>query len=483
MRGSLQLLTAFLTILILGPNAFGAGLERAVFSSAGLRIFPKLGDELPDEVSFFPTRIVNPCSDDPSKTCIRWKLVTSLGIQANDVLPSIISGLNIWNQQQNLKFQFVYAGIATTQGIPYATVPGSEPAEIARDQFGNQIITGDVLISFAPPEGMFSEGMISSVVKYLVPELADERAKTQWAGIFLNPSYQPNNDYQLTRVIAAEAGRVLGLSGSAMKSSLLYPFLPPTPQMVALTEDDLIWAQALTLSDAPANLGSLSGRIVSGETGQPIVSAPVFLIPADAADAFSQTADWGFAKHQAFTDDDGIFWFKRLPPGDYVVAAGSLKDFGISTTSLDDFTAALGYPDELGIEFYDGATRESNQEAALSFSPSLIYSAATVHVVASEETSSVNFISNVADPQIERVSAEGSSNETLSQYEFRLEDRMTALRELDAETPKAAKKFGGCLIEVEARANLFGLLFALVLGVLFVVGRRRELSRFESQQF
>jgi hypothetical protein len=483
MRGSLQLPVALLMVLTLGQEVLGAGLERAVFSAVGLRVFPKLGEELPENAVFLPTRIQNPCSDEPSKTCIRWKLVTGPGIQANDVLPSIISGLNIWNQQQSLNIQFVYAGIATTQGIPYATVPGSDPLEIATDEFGNSIISGDFLISFDPPQGMFSEGMISSVVKYLVPQLADERAKTQWAGIFLNPSYQPNNEYQLTRVIAAEAGRVLGLSGSAMKSSLFYPFLPPTPQMVSLTEDDLIWAQALTSSDLPANLGSLSGRLVSGETGQPVVSAAVFLIPADAVDAFSQTADWGFAKHQSFTDEDGSFLFERLPPGDYVLATGSLMDFELSQTSFDDFTAALGYSNQMGIEFYDGAERESNQEPALSFSPALIYSAATIHVVASEETSSVNIISNVADPQIEKVSAEGSSNETLSEYEFRLEDRMTALRELNAEAPAAAKKFGGCSIEVGATANLFGLLFVLALAALFVGGRRRELFRSEFRRF
>ncbi len=483
MRGSLQLPVALLMVLTLGEEVLGAGLERAVFNSAGLRVFPKRGEELPEDAVFLPARVQNPCSDDPSKTCIRWKLVTGPSIQANDVLPSIISGLNIWNQQQSLKFQFVYAGIATTQGIPYATVPGSDPLEIAKDEFGNEIITGDFLISFAPPEEMFSEGMISAVVKYLVPQLAEEKAKTQWAGIFLNPNYQPNNAYQLTRVIAAEAGRVLGISGSAMKASLFYPFLPPTPQMVSLTDDDLIWAQALTSSDIPANLGAVSGRIVSGETGEAVVSATVFLIPANAADAFSQTADWSLAKHQAFTDEDGSFLVQSLPPGDYIIATGSLKDFGLSQTSFDDFTAALGYPDQLGIEFYDGAERESNQEAALSFSPALIYSAATIHIVASEETSGVNIISNVADPQIEKVSAEGSSNETLSEYEFRLEDRMTALRELNAEAPKAAKKFGGCSLEVGATANLFGLLFVLGLAALFVGGRRKELSRSEFRRF
>ncbi len=483
MRGNLHLLVAVILVSFLADKLSAAGIERGVFDSVGLRIFPKLAEDLPENALFLPAQIQSPCSQDPSITCIRWKLVTPASIPVNDVLPSIISGFNVWNQQQNLKVQFVYAGTSTASGIPYVTIPGTEPAEIARDEFGNQMVAGDFLVSFVPPQGMFSEGMISSVVKYLIPQLADAKAKTQWAGIFLNPSYQPNTAYQLTRVIASEAGRVLGLSGSAMKSSLLYPFLPPTPQMVSLSDDDLLWAKELLSIDVPATLGSMSGSVVSGETGDPVVSAAVFLIPADAADAFSQTADWSLAKHQAFTDESGVFAFKRLTPGDYIVAVGSLKDFQLSKTSFDDFTAALGFSENLGIEFYDGAERESNQEPSLSFSPSLVYLAAAVHVVASEETTGVDFIANVADPQLEKRSAPGSSNETLSQYAFQLDDRLNSMREMDAEMPKGSSKMRGCSLAMGVTVNLFGLLFALALAALFVVGRRRELSHSESRRF
>ena len=485
MRGPIRFVPWLFIILSLClQSVLGAGQERAVFSDTGLRIWTKHGDAVPDNAQIYSPRIQSACADEPQKVCITWKLVLRPGVEVDAVLPSILTGLSVFSQKPELKIKFVYAGVSSSMGIPYEVVPDSDPVEVATDEHGNQIVGGDFLISFSPGDDVqFAEGVVSSLVKYLIPQPMDSVAKTQWGGIFLNPAYNPNEDYQLARVIASEVGRLLGVSGSAMKQSLFYPFLPPAATVVELSEDDLMWTQSLYASDVPhSGTGSLSGRIKSGADGQPIAGAAVFLIPAQTLEVFAQTADWQLARFQAFSDEEGRFEFPRLTAGDYFLAAGTLTDFGLDPGHFDDWMAAFAGGGSIGIEFYDGAERESNLENSMSFSPALIRAAATIHVVAAEETSGVELISNVVNKDVEPIKASGSTNESPSQYQFDLEERLRGLRTQESQLERVETARSGCVLYSAKQKNSLSLtleLAALVLVALFGVGRRRELFHSE----
>jgi len=470
--------------IIFTSSLFAGGQGRAVFSDQGLRIFTKLDEELPENFLALSPMIQEPCPENPAKVCIPWKLVLAPGMDIQTVLPSILTGFNVWNQRQDLKLNFVYNGLATVAGVPYRVVPGSDPVQIEKDEFGNEIVDGDFLVSFVPPPEMsFGAGGVSKIIQYLVPQQQQGLARISWGGIYLNPQLQPNQQYSLPFLIASEAGRLVGLSSSAMKRSLLYPLLPATPQAPQLTEDDLQWAREIYgLSPTGPQFGRMSGTVHHGLDDKPIPGAVVYAFSDVKREEFSSTADFTLASYQALSDEDGIFKFPAMQPGSYFVVVGSVRDFGLNKNQFDDWMAAVGFDNELGVEFYDGGERESNQEPSITFSPVLVMAAATVHVAAGQETERVDIISNVADPSIEAVYAVGSTNETLSQYQFNVADRIRTMKEAEqAQQPQRQSSRMACALSVDSSSlgsSQIAELFALGLMALFAAGLRREWFRF-----
>jgi hypothetical protein len=464
LRASLSLfLLAFVEM-----NAVAGGIDRFAFSTAGKRVDLLSSQVSTNELVFVEAKIQQTCLSDSNKVCVHWDLV--LNDSANEIIYSgrLKDALSIWSSDPNLKIAFHYGGV-----IPANPLPG--PA----DEFGNETYDGNFLVSFVPPKDiLFAPNEVSTTRRYVKPNLQTKTGEIKWAGIYFNPSYKPERDYDLRSALLHEIGRALGLSPSAVPPSVMYPVRIASGPKNSLHFDDLVWAGTKYGTDTfLKKSGSLSGRFLSGKDGSAVVGAHIQALSADKIQAFSQSQNRDLFLSGSFSKEEGRFIFPILPPGDYVLLGESAYQTPASLPLLDDWLRKYSSSEVFETEFYDGKGRESNQEPMYAFSPQSIFYAARVSVQATVETTGVTFISNVADPKIPLIEAPGSSAEKLSGVASPQQQEASKMPDTSAQ-PAADSSSGGCALNAsqsnpETWFSLLPLAFALFLLVPIRQGQTR----------
>jgi len=337
-------------------------------------------------------------------------------------------------------------------------VISGNPSPTTTDPFGNFVV------SFKPPtEIVFSDGEVSFTQVYVQPELTSQSGEIRWAGIFFNPKYQPEKDYDLRAALLHEIGRSLGLAPSAATSSVMYPLKIQSVSKGVLSSDDTAWAGSFYGGDAYAQkTGKISGEVLSGKDSSPWIGAHIQALHFEDQQKFAQTLNRGLFVSGAFSKEKGKFTLVGLPPGNYILLAEADTNMPVPLSFLDAWLKKFSKAEVFETEFYDGAERESNQEAILSFSAQSIYYAASVGVAAGKETTGVSFITNVGDPKTPLIKAKGSTSEVLSKY---IPPKQAASSsESDEASPDGSS--GGCHLKLDgdfSLASLLSLIFALFL--------------------
>lgn len=441
-----------LILVFCQPVLWAGGLDRLLFESSGKRI----------SVSEFQTEnqaiVVHPKLFQSEAT---WKLVLPPWLLETDVLPSIQWAFNLWNMEENISMNFVYAGLRLDKSIPYTTI----------DAFGNQAIEGDFFISFDPPaEVIFEDGVVSKTVEYVIPDLVTGQGEVRWAGIFFNPAYIINYDYNLVSVLAHELGRIMGLAPSSQRSAILYPTRPAIESSLPkLSEDDIYWAASLyPVADFLPSVGKVSGKVINGDTGKGLVGASVSLLSLADRERFSTTLEKNLTRQSSLSSKDGQFEFSAVPPGEYLVLVESFNDISLAPELLDEWMRVFHDSNYFPIEFYDGAGRESNQESFYGFSAQSVFLAATIVVEAAGETNNIVVVTNSADSSKTKIEAPGSNHEKLSAVTVKM--GAISYSDLNLKDVSASAGAGGCQLgrsDLSDRSSLLWIFFALT--ALFLI--------------
>ena len=151
-----------------------------------------------------------------------------------------------------------------------------------------------------------------------------------------------------------EAGHMLGISHTAIKSATMHYVLPSGLAARSLeTDDELVYFKAYGDSLTLAGSNRISGTVENGQTSAPVGGAVVFLIDAATSDTTGCE----------FTLGDGAFTFVGVPSGEYYVSIYPLN----GTAPLNYIEAGNINPlvegivdDNFNPEWYDAA--ESNSD-------------------------------------------------------------------------------------------------------------------------
>jgi hypothetical protein len=406
---------------------------------------------------------------------VNWAFVSDDINDESNFKDDIEDALELWSAVENVDINFNYQGYESDTSIPYEYETDGFTKKL--DSFGNPIISGAFHISFTPPaEISFPENTISVSKQYIVPNLSEDKADVMWGAIYLNPNFEAGSDYNLKAVVAHEMGRLMGLSPSASKESLMFPVdnFPPNKN-VSLTTDDAIWAAShYAAPEIVQQLGSISGVVLNGEDGTPWLGAHLELIPSSKRDKFYQTLDRGLAIAGTFSKQEGEFKFEGLPPGEYFLIAESLGGLNISLDLFGEWVGLFGSSENFELEFYDGAGRESNFEAIYSFSPQSIFYAAVLIVEPGDNNSGVSLITNTPNATgDEIITSDGAINEILSLYI----PEISGINLLDVSDDLGLGLGDGCVMRPN-RAAAFSYLL-MIAAVLFLLllsrqGRKEE---------
>ncbi len=479
MKGSAYVI---LGIIIFGQNSvLAGGFESLIFSQEGRLVHPQEGEALPEDLRVIDSRVLKTCPESQGKKCVEWDLAVPAEFTGvAQIIERIQNVFSVFSNQLGFDIYFQHRSVIHDVGIPYQYVGNA----IELDEFENPIVTGNFRISYLPSaEIEFDEGeaaVASRSYKYIVPDLEANRGDIRWGGIFINPSLVEGSDYSLERVMMNEAGHLIGLSPSAVRSAKMFPVLPQAQlTTVQLHTDELAWVRAAyPAANAFDGRGTVSGEVIDGDTGDKHVGAHIELIPMSKKNIFAQQGLATLGETGAFSRADGKFEIQGVPAGDYLVIIERLSAIHPDPSVWDDAIFALGSTKEFVTEFYDGAERESNHESAYGFSPQLILLAATIKVVAGETTSGIQIITNTLDQNAAVINAQGSSNESLAEISDDVDERLAALK--GAEPPAIPKASGAFKMSCELSGDTafdykdYGLSFALVLwGALVFVLRKR----------
>jgi len=498
LRGVIQtiLIFAFVPVWLIA-----GGRDHALFISNGKRFDIYSTEELPKNIIGLSPLLAQACGGESSNLCINWKLgLKSPSMEAN-IQPIVSSAMQLWRMEYDsgeggvqpaAPFEFTYEGVLDSNELPFEMIG----EEIALDSFGNEILSGDFVISMDPPQDVLSyfQDKPSEYVfskQYLVPHLSLKTADISWAGIFINPAYLPepygncqntpvcirmtgSGNLSLKAILVSEIGRkFLGLSTSTLSKSLLYPVQNPkiSKSYIEPQAEDRIWLDEIYgLESFNTPTSWIEGQIRSGTDASSWTGATVFAIPDSEIESFSTSSDAALAVSAAVTDESGKFKIK-LPPGQYVLFAESLISDRFPISSFDEATQVFGRNLVFQEDFYDGEGRESNIEPS-QYSPRSIFYSALVTSVVDKKTTGVEFYTN--EPAAPKVYlAEGSSNELLSNFEFGdLTESLTASLALDMAWSSGSAS--GCSLKDGGSSSGIAFIFVL-LGYLALC--RRSLVR------
>ncbi len=158
---------------------------------------------------------------------------------------------------------------------------------------------------------------------------------------FCTPTNPIDGALDLQSIITHEAGHMLGLSHSAVKTSTMFYVLQPDTTGTSLErEDRLAMFKAYYTDAAYTGTTHLQGTVTSGWTGRPVAGAIVFVVDVVAGDTLG--CDFTLP-------DDGTFHFIGLPVG---------ETLELSIHPLDG-SEAIGYLQPISVNrTIDGAERE-----------------------------------------------------------------------------------------------------------------------------
>lgn len=432
--------------LLSSTSVIAGGYDLKLFSPDGLRLPEPSSDELASAIPLEPY-LATLCDEVPDAYCIRYQLSVQEPTDEFIVRAAFEAALSIWKSvesfdgvaRRQVNIDSVYEGLSDSNLIPYERDPDTD--EILSDEFGNKIIDGDFIVSIDPPAEILDyfddhPEEYSTAIQYLVPNIDDGLAEIRWGGIYINPDFLPapygectgdncilmssNGNLSLRAIFTFELGRsFLGIGASGLKASLMYPIQDrdQPKSFIQLTDDDLIWASAKYPSpEVEISYSVIRGKILNGLNGEIwTAGAHVSALKKEKLDEFAQTLNQNLFVAGALVGPDGEFEL-RLPEGDYIVIAESLDGAVLSPGLFDEFTSAMAEGIPFEPDFYDGADRESNKEAA-EYSPQSIFFAATLQSNLEQANENLELYTNVQDAE-EQFFALGADFEVLSDYEF-----------------------------------------------------------------
>jgi hypothetical protein len=478
---------------------FGEGLRASarhalLFSPSGQRINES---PAPANSRAIFHRLSTACDLDPQRICINYQLQLPSNIQEVEVLTQAASSVQLWTTSSGAHLGSQYQGLFAGSGLPFER---DGAGSILLDEFGNQKLSGPILISLAPPPELiedFAANEVARNIYYVLPDLQNSQGELLWAGIYINPKFNPLMDCQapaascfsmtgfgsfsLRSIIIYQLGLILGIAASALPDSVMFPVQNPSwPKNYSnLREHEKNLVRKIYQGPEPEDLGSLRGRVTSGDGGAGRPGASVFALAADRMDAVIRTQSLDLFSASTTTRQGGEFVFEALIPGEYLIFVESPLARGLSKNKFDEWVKRFGADEYFAPELYDGRDRESNNEPA-DFSPQLFRVAARVVVTAGEETSGVHVITQRSQSGSAQLVAGGSTNEILSDYEFK--DLKNLIRDeirSQLDRPEKAKGSSGCAVGTRPEKSGWGFIFvfwiALCLWFRFRWGQKAKL--------
>ena len=332
------------------------------------------------------------------------------GVAGNSDLDAIQASFNAWTSIPGTELAVSYGGTVaqeTTDGLDHVNlvtfVDNSYP-------FGFSTLAVGLSTSFE------ADTLIDGRV-YRPGEIFD-------ADMIFNPLFTfrtaPGLGVQDIQSVAThEAGHMLGISHTAVRTSTMYFVLPPGQNARSLEDDDLAaYRKAYGDAATMTNSSRLEGTVVDGQSSDPMPGAIVLVINEASGD--TSACD--------FTMPDGSFTFVGLPAGDYFVSIRPLD----GTSPIDYMTAGninAFISEHLRVDFlpesYDAA--ESNSDDA---------NDRTAVAVSAGSTTTVAIITNIDATPPEVVSASPSDGTPAAAidgaYVIRFSERITTSTLSDA---------------------------------------------------
>ncbi len=312
-------------------------LLSGAFSVHGLIPDDADGDGVPDSVDVCPgqdasgfDRNGDGCIDDGSgaRHVEYWGAADAVvtfvindqgapGVSGNSDLDAIQDAFNAWTSISGTELAAIYGG--TT---PLAIANGMDGINLvtfadATHPFGLTTLAVGLSTSFETATEI--DGRL-----YRPGEIFD-------TDMIFNPAFTYSTSgasgaKDIESIAAHEAGHMLGISHTAVRSSTMYFVLPGGLAARSLQDDDVaVYRKAYGSPIMMIASSRLEGIVNQGTTGAPVGGAIVYVI--DEATEDTTACD--------FTLDDGTFTFVGLPDGDYFVTIHPLD----GTSPIDFLTA------------------------------------------------------------------------------------------------------------------------------------------------
>jgi len=264
-------------------------------------------------------------------------------------ITAIQEGMSAWNAVPDLGI--VVANIGTTTQSDAQALDGI-----------NIVTCTDP--DFVFPTGVLAVGLTTSYVEQTrFDGLHTRPGQIVDCDMIFNPLMQFKTPTQgtgtdLRSVTTHEAGHLLGLSHSGVRTSTMFYVLPPGTEAASLEPDDILVARrAYADSASLAAMSRLKGTVTDGRTGDPVPGAIVFAIDASSGDTLSSE----------YTLVDGSFDIAGLPDGSYYVSIyplnGSSTIAYLQPANINDYV--LDHAVTLFVpEYYDAAESQNDDPAA-----------------------------------------------------------------------------------------------------------------------
>ncbi len=275
------------------------------------------------------------------------------GVAGNGDLDAIQASFNAWTSIPGTEMD--------------ATYGGTVPQEIANGLDGANLVT---FVDETYPFGL-STLAVGLTTSFETDTLIDARVYRPGeifdADMIFNPAFTFGTSASpgvrdIQSVATHEAGHILGLSHTAVRTSTMYFVLPPSQNARSLEDDDVAaFRKAYGSAATMSNSSRLEGTVVNGQTSDGVPGAIVFVINEATND--TSACD--------FTMPDGSFTFIGLADGDYFVSIRPLD----GTSPIDYMTTGnvnAFISQNIAVDFlpesYDAAesnTDDSNDRTAV----------------------------------------------------------------------------------------------------------------------